>query len=207
LPAGFRVFHPSASVSKDAVFGILLAAGRGRRFDASGDRNKLLQTLPDGRCIAVASAMALLAACPSTLAVVRDGGGELAARLRAAGCEVLECAGADDGMGVSLASAIAARRDAPAWLVALADMPHVRPATMVALVETIAGGAGIAMPVQDGRRGNPVAFARCHLDRLLASSGDRGARDLLRTAAVSEVPVEDDGIFRDIDTPADLGAA
>jgi molybdenum cofactor cytidylyltransferase len=56
----------------------------------------------------------------------------------------------------------------------------------------------------DGRRGNPVGFGRVHLAALLALEGDQGARRLLQTCPVTEVPVEDPGIFRDIDTPADL---
>lgn len=49
--------------------GILLAAGRGRRFDPSGTRNKLLQPLPNGEPVAVASARALLAVLPKVIAV------------------------------------------------------------------------------------------------------------------------------------------
>jgi molybdenum cofactor cytidylyltransferase len=56
----------------------------------------------------------------------------------------------------------------------------------------------------NGRRGNPVGFGRVHLDTLLALGGDQGARRLLQSFPVTEVPVIDAGIFRDIDTPADL---
>jgi molybdenum cofactor cytidylyltransferase len=55
-----------------------------------------------------------------------------------------------------------------------------------------------------GRRGNPVGFGRVHLQALLALQGDRGARGLLQSCPVTEVAVDDPGIFRDIDTPADL---
>ncbi|MDF3889348.1 nucleotidyltransferase family protein, partial [Cupriavidus basilensis] len=41
--------------------GILLAAGYGRRFDAAGQRNKLLATLPDGHTVAGRSARTLAA--------------------------------------------------------------------------------------------------------------------------------------------------
>jgi molybdenum cofactor cytidylyltransferase len=39
---------------------------------------------------------------------------------------------------------------------------------------------------------------------LLALAGDEGARRIVRTAAVTEVAVDDPGIFRDVDTVADL---
>lgn len=39
-----------------ALTGILLAAGRGRRFDPAGIHNKLLQRLPGGELVVAASA-------------------------------------------------------------------------------------------------------------------------------------------------------
>jgi molybdenum cofactor cytidylyltransferase len=49
-----------------------------------------------------------------------------------------------------------------------------------------------------------VAFSRRHLPQLLALHGDEGARSIVKQHAVVEVPVHDPGIFRDIDSPADL---
>jgi len=185
--------------------GILLAAGRGRRFDPLGQRNKLLQRLPDGELVVVASARALLSAVPRVLAVVPPEDGGVAAALREMGVEVTVCADADSGMAASLVHAIRqSLPEADAWLVALADMPFVAPATMRALLAALADGAGIAAPVHAGRRGNPVAFGAVHLPALLALEGEVGARSLLKAEPVTEVEVDDPGIFRDIDTPADL---
>ena len=66
-----------------APVGILLAAGRGRRFDPSGHRNKLLQPLAGGDAVVVASARALLAVVPNVIAVVRAEDGGVAQALRA----------------------------------------------------------------------------------------------------------------------------
>jgi len=185
--------------------GILLAAGRGRRFDPLGQRNKLLQPLPGGAPVVVASARTLLSVLPRVIAVVPPGDGGVAAALRALGCEVTVCADADSGMAASLVHAIRhSLPDADAWLVALGDMPFVAPATLRALLATLAEGAGIAAPVHAGRRGNPVAFGALHLPALLALDGEVGARGLLKSAAVRDVAVDDAGILRDIDTPADL---
>ncbi|MFM9436014.1 molybdenum cofactor cytidylyltransferase [Janthinobacterium sp. CG_23.3] len=186
------------------VVGILLAAGRGRRFDPSGAHNKLLQPLAGGEAVAAASARHLLAAVGRVVAVVRGGDEALAAALRGAGCEVTFCADADDGMGTSLAHAVRHAREAGGWLVALADMPHVRPDTMRLLAEALGGGAGIATPLHQGRRGNPVGFGRVHLAPLLALQGDRGARELLKRYPVRVVMVDDPGVLQDIDTRADL---
>jgi molybdenum cofactor cytidylyltransferase len=189
------------------VIGIVLAAGRGRRFDPLGQRNKLLQVLPEpGEPVVIASARKLLAVVPTVIAVVPPGDGGVGALLSAIGCEVTVCPDADTGMAASLVHALrhSLSHDPDAWLVVLGDMPHVAPSTLSALADALAGGAAIAAPVLDGRRGNPVGFNRIHLDALLALSGDQGARRLLQTCAVTEVPVADPGIFRDIDTPADL---
>src|SRR5471032_1940216 len=96
-----------------ALVGILLAAGRGKRFDPSGVQNKLLQPLADGKggnggddAVVVASAKNMLAALPRVLAIVRPGDDKVAALLGAAGCEVRVCADADTGMAASLTTAI-----------------------------------------------------------------------------------------------------
>lgn len=186
------------------IVGILMAAGRGRRFDPAGRYNKLLQVLPSGETVVAASARKLLAAVPRVVAVVPPGDGGVAALLKALGCEVTVCAQADSGMAASLMQAIRAASSADAWLVALGDMPQVAPSTLAALRDALAAGAPIAAPVHAGRRGNPVGFGRVHLEALLALQGDQGARRLLQTCPVTEVQVADPGIFLDIDTPADL---
>lgn len=190
-----------------SVTGILLAAGRGRRFDPSGRRSKLLQPLAGGCTVAEASARNLLAVLPRVVAVVRPGDDALAAALDALGCEVRVCPDAELGMAASLVHAIDYARGAEGWLIALADMPFVRPATIASLaatVKTVPNGAGIAAPVYQGQRGNPVAFGHGYLPLLLALEGDQGARAILRANPVSEVVVDDSGVLRDIDTPDDL---
>ncbi|MCG2586744.1 NTP transferase domain-containing protein [Massilia sp. TS11] len=186
--------------------GILLAAGRGRRFDPSGARNKLLQPLPGGECVAAASARTLLTVLPRVLAVVRSDD-DLAARLRALGCEIVLCPQADNGMAASLVQGIRASADAASWLIALADMPLVRPDTVRALSAALAAGASIAVPEYAGRRGNPVGFQHHHLTALLALAGDRGARALVASADTRAVAVDDPGIHADIDTPTSLTLA
>lgn len=184
--------------------GILLAAGRGFRFDPSGAQNKLMQPLACGDVVAVAAAKNILAALPIVLAVVRPGADAVAAQLRAIGCEVIEYPDADQGMGASLVHALSHTRKAAGWIIALADMPYVQPATCIALIDAIRRGADIAVPTCGGQRGNPVAFGRTHLPELLRLGGDQGARSLLKAYPVTEIAVDDTGIGRDIDTVIDL---
>ena len=187
-----------------SLTGILLAAGRGRRFDPSGSRNKLLQRLPGGDVVVVASARRLLSCVSRVVAVVPPGDGGVADALRALGCEVTVCTEADTGMGASLVHAIRHSLPAAGWLVALGDMPFVQDATLALLRDALQDGAGIAVPVSGGQRGNPVAFDARHLDALLALGGDQGARRLLLGHPVVEIEVEDPGILHDIDTASDL---
>lgn len=198
------------------IRGILLAAGASRRFGG----NKLLHPLSDvggpgeGQPLALASARKLLAVLPHTLAVVRPGSDELQAALASAGCEVSVCARADEGMGCSLAHAIAQSRDADAWVVALADMPYIAPSSIEAVVAALQEGALIALPVHQGQRGHPAGFSAALRDELLALDGDEGARRIVQKhlkspsggadAGLRLIPVDDRGILRDIDTRDDL---
>jgi molybdenum cofactor cytidylyltransferase len=186
-----------------SICGILLAAGRGKRFDPSGQRNKLLQTLGDD-AVVVRSARHMLAVLPRVVAVVRPGADAVAAQLLALGCEVTTCPLADTGMAASLAHAVGYARDTYGWIVALGDMPHVQPSTIQSLKTALEQGAGIAAPMYRGRRGNPVGFSRQYLPQLLALEGDQGARGILKHSAVTELKVDDSGILQDIDIPADL---
>lgn len=196
--------------ASEDIVGILLAAGRGSRFDPSGAQNKLLQAWSAAgpaavRSVVAASAGNLLSAVPCVIAVIRPGTDAVAAELKNLGCEVITCAQADTGMAASLVSALGHAADAQGWIVALGDMPRVSPETIHSLKYALEQGAGIAAPMYRGKRGNPVGFSRQYLPQLLALQGDQGARGILKQYPVQEVHVDDAGILQDIDTPADLG--
>lgn len=184
--------------------GILLAAGRGSRFDPSGQQNKLLQLLPDGATVVAHAARNLRAALGSTLAVIPAGSPLLCAHLSSEGFAVTKCLDAASGMAASLTHGLRLTPHAAGWVIALGDMPFIQADTMTRLVEALQQGADIAVPCYRGRRGNPVAFSRRHLSLLLQLSGDMGARQLLQSLPVLEIEVDDPGICRDIDTVADL---
>jgi molybdenum cofactor cytidylyltransferase len=109
-------------------------------------------------------------------------------------------------MGTSLAWGVAAASDWTGWVVALADMPFVQPATVKMLAAALAGGAALAAPRYQGRRGHPVCFGPSYRKALLGLSGDRGGRDLLRAAGdlLHVVDCDDPGVLVDIDTPLEL---
>ena len=183
------------------IGGILLAGGAGARF---GGR-KLLHALPDGTPMGAAAWRNLRAALKDTVVVVREDDDELAALMAGAGARVVRCKDARLGMGHSLVCGVRVLERAAGWVVALADMPQVRPDTIAALVEGLRAGARIVVPVWNGQRGHPVGFAASCREELLALSGDSGARALLErhAAEVVRVPVDDPGIVQDVDTKED----
>ncbi len=182
------------------VVGILLAAGAGRRF--GGD--KLLSPLPSGDLLGVVAARNLVTAVPDALAVVRPGDRFLAEQFDSLGLQVVENPEANQGMGRSLATGVAAAEDAAGWLIALGDMPWIQPGTIRTLAGLLAEGHSIVAPAHRERRGHPVGFNRKWRSRLQALIGDQGARNLL-AAHESEITLartEDAGVLMDVDKKA-----
>lgn len=191
--------------------GILLAGGYGRRYaEAAAGADKLLARLADGRLVAQASAGAMLAVLPCVWAVVRPESHGLADLLAGMGCRVLAHERAREGMGGSLAALaqalLALPPSAPApthCLVALADMPWIRPDSH-AQVAAAGAGHAIAAAACLGRRGHPVSFAASLWPELAALTGDEGARGLLARHDAFVVETGDPGVLADVDHPSDL---
>lgn len=89
---------------------------------------------------------------------------------------------------------------AAALLITLADMPFVSQDHLEKLLET----TGLATSFDGSHRQPPSLFPRAIWPRLLAVSGDHGARDLLLQARLVQAPAIQ---LRDIDTQADLSAS
>lgn len=165
-----------------------------------------MQTMVDGEPVAVHACRSLLAGTDRVLAVVRSGSEALADRLRGEGAHVRICTDAEQGMGTSLAFGISASPEAAGWLIALADMPYIDPATINKIANSVRGGALVAVPSWQGRRGHPVGFS-CNLrDSLIRLSGDTGAKSVIQShrEQLHVIECDDSGIVRDIDRPDDL---
>jgi molybdenum cofactor cytidylyltransferase len=188
--------------ARPRVAGILLAAGAGVRY---GGR-KLLARLPDGSTLGARSAANLRAVIPEVIAVVRPGDESLADALAATGVRVTVCADAGSGMGASLAHGVNEAGDADAYVVALADMPWIAADSIARVVGALRAGHALVVPRYLQQRGHPVGFGAVHRPALLALTGDAGARSILAGASgIHWIDVDDPGVVRDVDVPADLG--
>ena len=191
------------------IVGLLVAAGHGRRFDPTGARSKLEMRI-GSMMVAVRTAQPLLANCDRVIAAVRPDSDRLADELAAAGCEIALVDG-DEGMGNSIAcgARAAARFDTLRMLlVQPADMPWLEASAVRQVVQADAkDDQFIVVPTFNGRDGHPVRFDPRLVAALAQLSGERGARQLLLRHPPLRIPVDDAGVVRDLDTPADLGAA
>jgi molybdenum cofactor cytidylyltransferase len=187
--------------------GLLLAAGRGTRFDQTGKENKLLATYRNGLPIITYSALNLAKAVENRVAVIRPNAESLRKHLELAGYLVVECPDAASGMGHSLAWGVAEAMkafDMQLLIVALADMPIVKASTMKLLLEAAETTEDIVAPVYQGKRGNPVVFREKHFEKLSRLAGDRGASQFMKNEKVTLIEVDDPGIHRDVDSIEDL---
>ena len=170
------------------IGGVLLAAGRSRRF-GSDKRMARLAGIAFGRRPPLAA----------------DEPGAFAAWFP--GVRIFRARDSAAGMGSSLAEAI---RAAPAWsgcLVGLADMPFIAPGTVRAV--RAAMGEEIVVPRYRGQSGHPVGFPHRVFAALSALQGEAGARALIlaESARCRFLDVDDQGVLADVDTPEALRAA
>ena len=188
------------------VLGVLLAAGKGTRFE---DGNKLLARI-DGEPVVVYAARTLLGngnCVDDIVAVLGHEADRVEDALADLNLRTVRNPDHGDGQAtsVTLGAQIADEEGFDATLFALGDLPCVTPETVRQLVEAFERtDAGIVVPTHDDRRGNPVLFGRQQFEELSGLTGDRGGRALFEEHPVKRVPVDDPGIHQDVDTVSDL---
>src|SRR4051812_18746748 len=193
--------HPTPS---EAVVGMVLAAGEGRRFGMP----KALVRGTDGETWLERSVKALL-----------DGGVPLVYVVLGAAiddtrpevpecCVIVEAADWAEGMGASLRAGLLAVSITPdavqAALVMLVDTPGVGPEVVSRLVG-FASSAVLVRAAYEGTPGHPVLLGREHWSPVRdQASGDQGARGYLREHDVELVECGDIGSGDDVDRPEQL---
>jgi molybdenum cofactor cytidylyltransferase len=187
---------------------LLLAAGQSRRM---GGPNKLLAEL-DGVPMVAHVARRLLASRARPIVAVLGNQAESVdnalAKLPVERVRNLEFA---EGLSTSLKRGIAALpSDLEGALVCLGDMPLISGRHLDRLIGAFnpLEGRAIIVPTRNGKRGNPVLWAKRFFPEMSELAGDVGAKHLISEHAelVAEVEMDDDAIFVDIDTPEALEA-
>jgi molybdenum cofactor cytidylyltransferase len=197
------------------VGAVILAAGQSSRFRAAGgpDPTKLVAKL-DGKPIVRRVVEAALATKARPVVVVTGYAQDVVESVVAD----LEVSFAFNpkfasGLASSLSVGLSAMpQDAAGALVLLGDMPLIEPRVADALIEAFLAreGALAAIPLTEGRRGNPVLLGRGLFEAAMRLKGDEGARKLigvLNEGELVEVGASDMGVTFDVDTPEDLAAA
>jgi molybdenum cofactor cytidylyltransferase len=188
------------------IAAIVLAAGRSSRM---APRNKLLE-LVGGKSIVARVAEAAVASGADPVIVVT---GFEAPRIAEALCDlkvtIVHNPNFEQGMSTSLRAGLRALPpNSDGALVLLGDMPEVEGSDLEALMAAFAakGRLAICVPVNCGRRGNPVLWGAAYFAEMMRISGDVGAKQLIAQhhERVTEVAVGSNGIFADVDTPSDL---
>jgi molybdenum cofactor cytidylyltransferase len=182
---------------------VVLAAGRGSRY--VGAAHKLAEPLAGHTVLGSTLRHAIETQLPVVL-VTTEALAALAGRVLARrDIVVLPESEAARGMGASIATGVAERSGAQGWVVLPADMPLVRPASILAVA-----GALEQHPVvyaqHRGRRGHPVGFAAELYSELVLLSGDEGARRVMLRYPAHGQEVDDPGVLMDVDTVSDLRA-
>lgn len=91
-----------------------------------------------------------------------------------------------------------------AALIVLGDQPQVQKKTVKLVLEAYKNHrAGLVIPSYNKRRGHPWLAARRLWPSLLSLTSEQTPRDFLSAhpAEILYVPIEDDSILRDVDTP------
>jgi molybdenum cofactor cytidylyltransferase len=191
------------------VAAIVLAAGRSTRM---GGPNKLLAELNGKKLVRIVAEQALASKAIEVIVVTGHQADLVEQALVGLKVKFVRNPDFAGGLASSVKAGIAAVSDnADGAVVCLGDMPLIDAALIDRLIEAFAPDRGhlITVPVAEGRRGNPVLWSRRFFRELMTLDGDTGARHLItkHTEAVTEVPVEGDSAFLDIDTPQGLEAA
>jgi molybdenum cofactor cytidylyltransferase len=162
---------------------IVLAAGKGERFKASGGTHDKLETLLCGQR-------------------VRD---HVLAAVSASGLpyHVVERAHTahlpNPGMGDSIACGVAATPHAQGWLILPADLPLIQTSSLLAVAKALQQHA-VVVPCYQGQKGHPVGFQALCGPALMQLRGDQGARAVVATRALVQLALDDEGVVLDVDT-------
>mgnify|MGYP002632373969 FL=1 len=187
---------------------VVLAAGRSTRMGAV---NKMLAEIGGKPLVRIAAEQALASRAKPVIVVTGHERERVEQALDGLPVRFVHNPDYAEGLGTSLARGIGAvPDDCDGAIVCLGDMPQVDSGLIDKLLAAFdpERGALVVVPSIDGRRGNPVVWARRFFAELMAVTGDIGARHLIGqyAEAVVEVPLAGEAALTDVDTPESFTA-
>jgi molybdenum cofactor cytidylyltransferase len=185
------------------IAAIVLAAGRSTRM---GGPNKLLAEIGGKPLVRIAAEQALASRARPVIVVTGHQRDKVEAALAGLDVRFTHNPNFAEGLSTSVKAGLAALpAEADGAIVCLGDMPQVTAGLIDKLTAAFdpEKGALVVIPVIDGKRGNPVVWARRFFPELMAIDGDIGARHLIGRypEAVAEVALSDTAALVDVDTP------
>ena len=192
-----------------SIAAVVLAAGQSRRM---GQVNKLLAEIGGQAMVTRAVDAALASKASSVYVIIGHESDEIRKALAGRQVIFIDNPDYDAGLSSSLKRGIEALPDSvDGAVICLGDMPRVTATEINRLIDAFdpLQGHAICLPTYDGRRGNPVLWARSFFREMQDIKGDVGARHLLgvHDNVVVEVEMTEEGVLLDIDTPQALADA
>ena len=189
------------------ISAIVLAAGESRRM---GEQNKLL--LPIGGEVLIRKFVKSVCASDvdDVLVVVGHEAEKIKNILQGQPVRFVANPSYLVGMTTSIQSGVrAVSPESDGLLICLSDMPFAETSDFNCLIHAfndfrLPESSLIVVPVFQEKRGNPVLFSREFREKILQHKGE-GCRGILQKypQCVMEVMMENDNVFRDVDTPED----
>jgi CTP:molybdopterin cytidylyltransferase MocA len=184
------------------IGGLVLAAGAGRRF---GGPKQLAEL--NGTPLLEHSLRAMIASPVGRVVVVLGAlFEEVTARVDLQGAEPHRCERWAEGQSASLACGLAELAECEAVVVTLGDQPRMSPDAIRRVIGARGPGAVAVRATYSGAPGHPVLLENELFESFRNVTGDHGARNLLMSVAVREVPCDDLGGGEDVDTREELDA-
>jgi len=183
------------------IAALVLAAGLSSRMGM----NKLLQEWRGKPLLRWTVEAALASEARPVIVVTGHEAAQTEAALRGLDVMVVRNPTYRDGLSSSVKTGLSALpASADGAMILLGDMPEIGSTLLNRMIAAFSppDGRSICIAVHDGRRGNPVLWARSLFGEIAEISGDRGARHLLESHEEQLCEVEADaGVLSDVDTP------
>ena len=189
------------TVGKD-IHAVLLAAGRSERM---GRNNKLLLNV-DGIPLVRKSAINILNSNVTSMTVVTGfDENKIVNALSGLNVNFVKNINFREGLSSSLKAGLANITPTPsAVIICLADMPKIQPEHINQLIENFdpLKGWEICIPTNNGKRGNSVLIGSRFFPYIFETSGDFGAKQVMKQHSdkIVEVEIGTSDIHFDIDT-------